>query len=174
MPCLYPCHLPAVLLSESTILVLLLLKERERREGDRARKRRRRRRETQEFLRHFLTPSFLLPPSLTHSIWPVSSTVIFLFLLTLSFKSYLSSQHLFSQQFSLAPLFFSTLTPIMLHRGVFNFLSTPSFRVMGKKVKTRDRYFYLTREQKKKVRREETRLTCVVFSAIYLVIDVHR
>lgn len=72
---LYPRHLPAVLLSVSTIWLLPLLKERERR---RARKSRGGGGGGEKLKNFWGTSSLRLSSSLTHSIWPSSSTLIFL------------------------------------------------------------------------------------------------
>lgn len=133
---LYPCHLPAVLLSESTIWRLSLLKERERRnqkkrEGDRKSW------GGGEKLKNFRgTSSLRLSSSLLHSLClAFLFDTHFPFLLTLSFKFTLCpSQHLFPL---VSLLFFSKLGSMM---EVFSITSNIQFPYKGKAT---GRDFYL-------------------------------
>lgn len=156
--CVYPCHLPVVLLSESTLW--LLLKERERRKGKKGKGR-----EGGESLKNLWgTSSRRLSSSLTLYIWPSSLTVIFLFSSLCPSDSrsavsvlifFLSASNFLKVQVSDVTwrclLFFSNISCL--------------FSIQRK----RHVSFKLSHDGG-----DEMRLTCIIFSAIHLIIDIHR
>lgn len=120
-----------------------------------------RRRETQEFARHFLAPILLL--LLFHSKH-------FGLPLQQFFPSLLALSFIFTSFFFGAPYLYISFTPLTFPQEFLRFLVcfNINFVHKGEKAQTHGPRQTIVQGIK-----EAIRLTCIIFSAIHLVIDVH-
>lgn len=161
----WPCYLPAVLLSKSTIWLLLLLK------GKAEKKKKKREERAQEEEERDSRISVALP-HLSLSSLPRSLHLAFLLKASFSFPP-----HSILQIHSVCTTFFSLCIfshPAFLFKVGINllrrcFLSISSFHIG----KMSDISMLYRTEQRELKGRKWWELTCIIFSAIYLVIDIH-